>query len=596
MSGFRSNFRPIFLCFLALTLSFELPDGVVGNSLIPGANLGLPLLNPLNNAITNAVSPVSSILGGSNSGGLVGNTIKLASGSLTGLTSGLASASTLGGLAAPVGDALTSSTGLINGLTNKISNVITGTNLGASSLAHVGAQGSIGAGGLGLHVHEPLAAIAGAPAHLLQGGSQVTTEVAGSVGSALQGALSGAAGLNAALAGIGSLGSSAAEAQRFSQAEASTNLHGNLQQLAGANLGSATAASLAENLRTTRAINEIAAAQTFDKEAAQIGLLQGSIAGRQALASDAFVNAQGESAIAGADMVAHGTNNAHSASLASNAYRQAKLATARDRVNIAGTIQNSARISDAAIATHDAATKAEDSLLGSELAVDSAATVLDSDGAYIPPVTSSLLRSLPYGRIGIRNIVPRPLTYPSALLPDFWLDGQSVRYMDVPLRQLIYGNSMATTAAGFKGHSLPYANWRLNQPLLSNNGLMFSNLVMDPYIAYLMTGAYGPIDSSILPILSNGQLEAQDEVAMANQITSQLASGSGSASTYHGFGRLNPVPLLTGSVSAANLAPSTTIGTTYPIGSALVIQPRDSFFQDYIDNASSRQNFDERQQ
>lgn len=326
----------------------------------------------------------------------------------------------------------------------------------------------------------------------------------------------------------------------------------------------------------------------------------GSMSGlaRQGLATDALSNAQAESAIAGADMVAHGANNARSASLASNAYRQAKLASARDRVNIAGTIQNSARISDAAIATHDAATKAEDSLLGSELAVDSAATVLDSDGAYIPPVTSSLLRSLPYGRLGIRNIVPKPLTYPSVLLPDVWLNGVPVSYLNVPLRMPPYGLSSTpyTNQLYAAGANLVGGNWATNQILSPNNGLPLNSRYFDPSAAYIVGAARGVIDSSILPVLANGQLEAHDEVALANMLRVQQENGPGMLSTHGGYGKLNQVPMLTGTVSDMNLMPTSTTGTTYPIGSALVIEPRDSFFQDYIDSASSRQNFDERQQ
>lgn len=297
-------------------------------------------------------------------------------------------------------------------------------------------------------------------------------------------------------------------------------------------------------------------------------------------------------------MVAHGANNAASASLASNAYRRAKLASARDRVNVAGTIQNSARISDAAIATHDAATKAEDSLLGSELAVDSAATVLDSDGAYIPPVTSSLLRSLPYGRLGIRNIIPKPLTQPSNLLPDVWLNGAPVNYLNVPISlypygtgpAAVFGSLMAARAGLLKG---AHPN---GQPFISNNGVVLNGMVFDPAYAYLAGQLHGITGSSVLPILANGQLEAQDELALANFLTLRQLNGPGMLTTYQGFGRLNPVPMITGSVSDANLMPTTTIGTTYPIGSTLVIEPRDSFFQDYNDNASSRQNYDERQQ
>lgn len=352
---------------------------------------------------------------------------------------------------------------------------------------------------------------------------------------------------------------------------------------------------------------------------------------RQNLAAEAHNNAEAEAAIAGNDMVQHGLENSQSASLATNAYRQAKLASARDRVNIAGTIQNSARISDAAIATHDAATKAEDSLLGSELAVDSAATVLDSDAAYIPPVTNSMLRSLPYGRLGLRNILPKPLNYPSVLLPDVWLNGSPVNYRNLPFRMMPYGigaeglaaaqagssvyginrvgGASATGVAGIAGltglegaaaAAVAGTNAGLfleGQPIISNNGIYLNNLLVDPKYAYLRNiNSVNSMGSSVMPILANGQLQAQDEVNMANILTAQQQLGPGMLGTYGGFGRMNTVPMLTGSVSDANLAPTTTVGTTYPIGSALVIEPRDSYFQDYIDNASSRQNFDERQQ
>lgn len=345
-------------------------------------------------------------------------------------------------------------------------------------------------------------------------------------------------------------------------------------------LGPAEAIGAASALKTAR---DLAAADHLAK-AAEVGqaLAAKQIIGREALAADALGNAKAEAAIAGADMAAHGSNNARSASLASNAYRQAKLAGARDRVNIAGTIQNTARISDAAIATHDTATKAEDSLLGSELAVDSAGTVLDSDAAYIPPVTNSLLRSLPYGRLGLRNILPKPFTYPSVLLPDVWLNGVPVSYLTHPLRQLPHGVPIIGASAG--------------QYIHPNNGLLINGMILDPTLAHLSTNMNGLIGSSILPVLANGQLEAQDEVALSRMHTMQQQLGPGMAATYTGFNGLNPTPMLTGTVSDANLIPTTTVGTTYPIGSALVIEPRDSYFQDYIDNASSRQNYDERHQ
>jgi len=321
-------------------------------------------------------------------------------------------------------------------------------------------------------------------------------------------------------------------------------------------------------------------------------------ASRLGLANDALRNAQLDAASAGGDMAVHAANNARSAALASNAYRQAKLANARDRVNVAGTIQNSARISDAAIATHDAATKAEDSLTGSELAVDSASTVLDSDGAYIPPVTSSLLRSLPYGRIGVRNIVPKPLTYPSILLPDVWLSGAPVNYLNIPMRALPYtiGTTAATNPVWASASNL--ANGRLlhPQPFLSNHGVPLSNMIIDPAFPHGPLGTGHMLPGSMVPVLANGHLEAQDELANMHSITMQQLGGAGMAGTYNGYSRLNSAPMLTGSVNSANIIPTSNVATTYPIGSALVIEPRDAFFQDYIDNASSRQNFDERQQ
>lgn len=365
-------------------------------------------------------------------------------------------------------------------------------------------------------------------------------------------------------------------------------------------VGAANAIDAAGATTTASALGEAAAIAEANAPPA----VGSSMLARQALATDALSNAQAESTIAGADMVAHGANNARSAALASNAYRQAKLASARDRVNIAGTIQNSARISDAAIATHDAATKAEDSLLGSELAVDSAATVLDSDGAFIPPVTSSLLRSLPYGRLNIRNIIPKPLTYPSVLLPDVWLNGVPVSYLNVPFRMLPFGVGPVPYAnpllgAGVNlgaGMSLATGNLVTNQVLTPNNGFPLNTRYFDPTAAYIVGAARGVLDSSILPVLANGQLEAHDEVALANMIRVQQENGPGMMATHGGYGKINSVPMLTGTVSDVNLMPTTTTATTYPIGSALVVEPRDSFFQDYIDNASSRQNFDERSQ
>lgn len=412
-----------------------------------------------------------------------------------------------------------------------------------------------------------------------------------------------AAGLNAA-----SLGVQAAAAHEVAAGGAAAGRAALMGAHSAFNpMGHMAAASLAANGATAGAVNHaanVAAANVANAaiaENALVGVNQmaNHVVGRQALAADALGNAQAEAAIAGADMAAHGANNARSASLAGNAYRQAKLASARDRVNIAGTIQNSARISDAAIATHDAATKAEDSLLGSELAVDSAATVLDSDAAYIPPVTNSLLRSLPYGRLGVRNIVPKPLTYPSVLLPDVWLNGAPVNYMNVPLRALPYGigSTLGTNQLWQSGAALANGGLINGQPFIASNGRYLNGLVIDPAYSYLAAGhAYGAAGSSVVPILANGQVESHDELALANMINNHQLNGAGMSATYHGYGRMNSVPMITGSVNDVNLMPTTTIGTTYPIGSALVIEPRDSYFQDYVDNASSRQNFDERQQ
>ena len=363
-------------------------------------------------------------------------------------------------------------------------------------------------------------------------------------------------------------------------------------------IGAANTLAAAAPLAAVGAATAAAAADGTIEAGTVANSVASNVLGRSALTADAIQNAQAESAIAGAEMMAHGANNARSASLASNAYRQAKLASARDRVNIAGTIQNSARISDAAIATHDAATKAEDSLLGSELAVDSASTVLDSDAAYIPPVTASLLRSLPYGRLGLRNIVPKPLTYPGHLLPDVWSNGVPVNYLNVPLRMLPYGISSAAAANTLWHSGAAQASGALinKQPFTANNGMILNGMVFDPAAAYLSGSLSGILGSSVLPILANGQLEAQDEIAVANMITLQQLKGAGMAATYQGYGRSNPVPLITGTVTDVNIMPTTTIATTYPIGSALVIEPRDSYFQDYVDNASSRQNFDEHHQ
>lgn len=411
--------------------------------------------------------------------------------------------------------------------------------------------------------------------------------------------------------GAASLGAQAAAAHEVATGGAATQAalmgaHGAFNPMA--NMAAASLAGhVAGNVAAATAANHVAnvaaanVANAASAESALVGVNQvaNHVVSRQALAADALGNAQAEAAIAGADMAAHGANNARSASLAGNAYRQAKLASARDRVNIAGTIQNSARISDAAIATHDAATKAEDSLLGSELAVDSAATVLDSDAAYIPPVTNSLLRSLPYGRLGVRNIVPKPLTYPSVLLPDVWLNGAPVNYMNVPLRALPYGigSTLGTNQLWQSGAALANGGLINGQPFIANNGRYLNGMVIDPAYSYLAAGhVYGAAGSSIVPILANGQVEAHDEVALANMINAHQLNGAGMSATYQGYGRMNTVPMITGSVNDVNLMPTTTIGTTYPIGSALVIEPRDSYFQDYVDNASSRQNFDERQQ
>lgn len=512
-----------------------------------------------------------------------------------------------------------------------------GAGVGAAvgqSLSGYGGYGSYGGYGYGMGRAEEAAGAIGAAGALAGAGNQLA------LGSALSGAAAGASHLPylaAQQAGheAAALGAAAANSQMAMGAgvAAADQLIQGAAHHPGMALNRAAARnaidSTARSLGASRALevaagplagNGAAMAQASGAVAAETALTEPLIEnplspGRQGLASEAHANAEAEAAIAGSDMAAHGLENSQSASLATNAYRQAKLASARDRVNIAGTIQNSARISDAAIATHDAATKAEDSLLGSELAVDSAATVLDSDAAYIPPVTSSMLRSLPYGRLGLRNIIPKPLTYPSVLLPDVWLNGLPVNYKNVPFRMMPYSigaENLATAggvygvnrlgepaATGVAGPSSAAANSGLfleGQPILSNNGIYLNGLLIDPKYAYLRNVNNRIEGSSIMPILANGQLEAQDEVAMANLLTAQQQLGPGMLGTYGGFGRMNTVPMLTGQVSDANLAPTTTVGTTYPIGSALVVEPRDSYFQDYIDNASSRQNFDERQQ
>lgn len=588
-----------------------LVNGLVNNVLgSPEHLLGKPLAEAHSLAGgLGASDPLHTLTGG----------LGLTSGSMNGLASGLAAATSnlvsplTKGLGSVTGSsnrlvesAVSGGSGILNGPTSLLSSpgasaAVAGAHaLVADSAASHGGFGGFGGIGQGLSAMSSASEVASSASRASTGAligsmsSSGNAEMAQAAGaaSAMMGSSSSsgsaevarAAGAASALMGSGS-SSGGAEVARA--AGAASALMGSVSSSGTAEV--AKAAGAASAVRDVASSSGALAAETMS------GSLSNHMLSRQALAADALINANGEAALAGADMVAHGANNAHSAALASNAYRQAKLATARDRVNIAGTVQNSARISDAAIATHDAATKAEDSLLGSELAVDSAATVLDSDAAYIPPVTNSLLRSLPYGRLGLRNIIPKPLTYPSAMLPDVWLNGNPANYLTLPFRAIPYGAG-AAVSTGASGQLLASGYMLNNQPLVSNNGILFSNLVLDPTLAYLNRGIYGVMDSSILPIIANGQLQAHDEVAMANLMTNQQLNGLGSLGTYYGYGRLNVVPLLTGSVSDANLAATTTIGTTYPIGSALVIEPRDSYFQDYIDNASSRQNFDDRQQ
>lgn len=545
----------------------------------------------------NIVGGFSHVLGDLTGGALAGGL----GGATTGALSGAATASGLGGV---VPNVMNTANNMVNGVTRPV----------------MGLLGSLtGAGGAGGIVNDALRMTGGALSGLTSGAS-AGANLAGLGGSALAGTPAGA--------GFGLLSGGLRKREAIGSGFQEVAENGAIE--AGAHFGAAAAvgvpgAAAAEGVMAANMLggggvggvagavgpamvaNHVAAAADTAiaaNVATQTGAVAAAplVAGRAALAGEAMRNAQAESALAGADMVAHGANNARSASLASNAYRQAKLAGARDRVNIAGTIQNSARISDAAIATHDAATRAEDSLLGSELAVDSASTVLDSDGAYIPPVTSSLLRSLPYGRLGVRNIVPKPLTYPGVLLPDVWLNGVPVNYLNVPMRMLPYtiGSTAATNPLWSSGASLANGQIINGQPFIANNGMLINGMVVDPAVAYMSTGGAlamnGLAGSSIMPVLANGQLEAQDEVAAANMVTMQQLGGAGMSGTYQGYGRLNPVPMITGSVSDVNLMPTTTVGTTYPIGSALVIEPRDSFFQDYVDNASSRQNYDEREQ
>lgn len=513
------------------------------NSLSGGIQSGL------GGVLSSSLGGVGTLTGGE--GGLLGNSLRLTSGALSGATAGL-------------GNGLTG-LGYANGLDNPYAQA---NALGANGLA----------GGLANTLSSAGHLVGGLAGAMSSAGGQMMSQSMHSNykrEALAEGAMVGAASEMMANSNSASLAGAALE----SAAEASSPsglINGPSAAISNALVPGGLTASPALNPGTTGP-----ASMTLSP-------LASPLPGRQLLAADALKNAQAESALAGAEMVQNGAINARSASLAGNAYRQAKLVGARDRVNIAGTIQNSARISDAAIATHDTATKAEDSLLGSELAVDSAGTVFDSDGAYIPPVTASLLRTLPYGRLGLRNIVPKPLTLPSHMLPDVWLNGVPVNYLNVPLKMLPNGIPI-----GPAGPILP-AN---GQPFISNNGMILNGLVFDPAYAY-MTGANinGIIGTSLLPILANGQLEAQDEIAMANLLNAQQMNGAGMMATYQGYGRLNPVPMITGSVSDANLLPTTTTGTTYPIGSALVIEPRDSFFQHYTDSASSRQNFDERQQ
>lgn len=157
--------------------------------------------------------------------------------------------------------------------------------------------------------------------------------------------------------------------------------------------------------------------------------------------------------------------------------------------------------------------------------------------------------------------------------------------------------SSASAALGFGAAGYGFGYGFNGQPYLPNNGGAYVNdYVRDPMAAFWFK-PFGPccFTSSIFPILANGQVQAADEVQAANVIALQQQAAAG-VSTYTGFGSVSPVPMLTGSVTEANLIPTTTMGTTYPIGSALVIEPRDSFFQDYIDSSSSRQNLDERSQ
>lgn len=582
--------------------------GSVANGIVGGVtnSLGLGGVGRLTNSIINTpinlvnqvTRPLSGVLSGNgagSSGAYQSYSTNSAAGNLVSSTAGSGATPTGSKFNEitehPLGDSIQLGSGMLDGL---VSGTAAGvglggvssrsSRLGAANAAAMMAAGRAGSAGLFGGTGSGLPA-AEAARNLDSNGAFGGYYGSGGVGQGIgRGLMNGGAAQAANLMAAGEQVRGAAEV--------------------GAAMGAAQAGS-----NTVAAAAPVAAATAANAASAANNVA----AHRQMLANDALANAHAESAIAGADMVAHGINNARSASLASNAYRQAKLATARDRVNIAGTIQNSARISDAAIATHDSATKAEDSLLGSEIAVDSAATVLDSDAAYIPPVTNSMLRSLPYGRVGLRNIIPKPLTYPSVLLPDVWLNGRPVNYQNIPLRMIPIGPlglptmsmggpaaangfmppyfQAATSAAGFP---LVAAN---GQPLISNNGILINGMVVDPYVAYLTSNnMQGILGSSVLPILANGQLEAQDEVSAAHALTQQQLNGNGFPTTYYGFGRSNSVPMLTGSVTDVSLAPTTTVGTTYPIGSAMVIEPRDSFFQDYIDNASSRQNWDEKHQ
>ncbi|KAG9511123.1 hypothetical protein GZH46_00317 [Fragariocoptes setiger] len=173
--------------------------------------------------------------------------------------------------------------------------------------------------------------------------------------------------------------------------------------------------------------------------------------GTPALAHLATLNNVNDARVAGAQSAEQAVRQAAHAQRAGLAYRDARLAGARDSVNVEGAITNAGAISDSAWATHDTAQRAESALTGADVATDTLGTTLDADGAFLPPVTASLVRAAPYGpRLTVRDIMPRPYAV-SHYWPTY---AQAIRYAQMAMGGAA-GAGVNAIYANHASHSVP---------------------------------------------------------------------------------------------------------------------------------------------